>query len=371
MSDAKHLIIAPDSALSLLPFELLPTEENNNTYLIDRYQSIRYITTARDLLRHKQPPQRSAGTPLVMADPDYDLCLSVPNIEEPQISSVGVNSNADINSSSTFSKSSDWMAEMKVDKIEKLNRLGSTASLGKAIAQRLKVKPYLEQEAIEPLIRDSKCPRILLLATHGIYLPKDETSEEAETSIDNFNRWHRIQVSNPMMRSMLAFAGANSWITEEQIPEAAGKGWLFAQDVASLDLWANEMTILLACQTGLGDVTTGEGVFGLRSAFASAGAKTVIMSLWSVSEKASVLLMERFFDYLEQGLDKSTALKRAQNYIRNITIAELRQSEAGMEVLRELTGFEILTPEHELENSPESQPLSHPKFWGAWICQGE
>lgn len=384
IGDTKNLIIAPDSVLSLLPFELLPRSENSDPYLIDYYQSIQYITTARDLLRHKRQPLRPAGIPLVMADPDYDLCASVPNAElnpvPKQTSPNEVTSHENFSSQISASKNinqptnsqlSNVITEMKIDEIKPLKRLNATTSLGITIAHRLQVKPYLDREAVEPLIRDSQCPRVLLLATHGVYLPKDEATNEAEILIDNFDRWRRIKVSNPMMRSMLAFAGANSLITERQLPEKAGKGWLFAQDVASLDLWANEMTILLACQTGLGDVTTGEGVFGLRSAFASAGAKTVILSLWSVPEKASVLLMERFFDYLDRGLDKSAALKKAQNYIRNVTIAELRQSDAGMEVLKELTGFDSLPPERELENSSTTKPLAHPKFWGAWICQGE
>lgn len=379
LEDTKHLIIAPDSVLSLLPFELLPREENLDTYLIDYYQSIRYITTARDLLRHKKPPLRSAGTPLVLADPDYDLCLSVPNSEPnlvyQQLPPSVVNSILKTNSQPSFASPTTKqlpkrMAEMKFDKFKQLDRLNATASLGKTIANRLQVKPYLGQEAVEPLIRNSKCPRILLLATHGVYLPNDEPVEEAETLIDDFNSWRRIQVSNPMMRSLLAFAGANSWITEVQIPETAGKGWLFAQDVSRLDLWANEMTILLACETGLGDLITGEGVFGLRSSFASAGAKTVIMSLWSIPEKASVLLMGQFFNYLDQGFDKSSALKQAQNYVRNVTVAELRQSEAGMKVLRELTNFDSLTPDREIQNSSDTKPLAHPIYWGAWICQG-
>ncbi|WP_414545183.1 tetratricopeptide repeat protein [Nostoc sp. CCY0012] len=384
LSDIKNLIIAPDSVLSLLPFELLPQSENSDIYLIDCYQSIQYITTARDLLRHKRQPLRPAGISLVMADPDYDLSASVSNTElnpvSKQTSSNKVTSHEDFSLQISASKNnhqpttlqlSSGITEMEIDEIKPLERLNATANLGTTIAHRLQVKPYLEQEAVEPLVRDSQCPRVLLLATHGLYLPKDETIQEAEILIDNFDRWRRMKVSNPMMRSMLAFAGANSWITQKQLPEKAGKGWLFAQDVASLDLWANEMTILLACQTGLGDVTTGEGVFGLRSAFACAGAKTVIMSLWSVPEKASVLLMERFFDYLDRGLNKGAALKQAQNYIRNVTIAELRQSDTGMEVLRELTHFDSLTPERELENSPTTKPLAHPMFWGAWICQGK
>jgi CHAT domain-containing protein len=67
-------------------------------------------------------------------------------------------------------------------------------------------------------------------------------------------------------------------ISPRRLPQAAGKGFVFAQDIASLDLWANELTVLSACDTARGDIKIGEGVFGLRRAFAVAGAKTLVMA---------------------------------------------------------------------------------------------
>jgi CHAT domain-containing protein len=69
-----------------------------------------------------------------------------------------------------------------------------------------------------------------------------------------------------MMRSGLALAGANTWLFGGTLPPQAGKGFVFAQDIASLDLWANELTVLSACDTARGDIKIGEGVFGLRRA---------------------------------------------------------------------------------------------------------
>ncbi len=172
---------------------------------------------------------------------------------------------------------------------------------------------------------------------------------------------------DPMLRSALAFAGANAWLQGKTLPNEAGKGLVFAQDVAALDLWATELAVLSACNTAMGDIKIGEGVFGLRRAFAVAGAKTLVMSLWSVPDRATALLMERFFTNLQQGLGRADALQDAQNYIRTITVKDLQQSPLGLAVLEEL---EKLLPQ-DYQFCQDNRPLEHPYFWGAWVCQGD
>lgn len=175
-----------------------------------------------------------------------------------------------------------------------------------------------------------------------------------------------------MLRSALTFAGGGTWLEGGDLPSEFGTGILFAQEVAELDLWANEITVLLACNSAVGDVSIGEGVFGLRRAFAVAGAKTLIMSLWSVPEKTSALLMERFFHNLQQNkMVRDEALQEAQNYIRNITIPELLQSELGLEVMKEITNDLTLTSDNPSIWDDRQKPLAHPFYWAAWICQGE
>lgn len=91
------------------------------------------------------------------------------------------------------------------------------------------------------------------------------------------------------------------------------------------------------------------------------------MSLWSVPDRATALLMDRFFTNLDQGLGRADALQDAQNYIRTITVQELQQSELGCSVLEELE-----RPIPQGSNFyQDDRPLKHPYFWGAWICQGD
>lgn len=80
----------------------------------------------------------------------------------------------------------------------------------------------------------------------------------------------------------------------------------------------SEVTALTACETGSGKLVSGEGVMGLGRAFQYAGSKSVLASLWSVAEDSTVKLVERFFYYLQDGKDKSTALRMARKDIRKI-----------------------------------------------------
>jgi chemotaxis protein CheY-P-specific phosphatase CheC len=306
-------------------------------------------------------------------------------------------------------------------------RAQGTRFLGEGVAKLLGVSPYLDKEALASRLTGCESPEILLIATHGLFsrevqlqdywnlilalltcpngqeaelLQKNrklldktllEVMEQAaailaERGYQNDADWLRnlaLQLAafidestqqtpiqnpeDPMLRSAVAFAGANAWLQGKPVPNEAGKGLVFAQDVAALDLWATELAVLSACQTGIGDIKIGEGVFGLRRAFAVAGAKTLVMSLWSVPDRATALLMQRFFTNLRHGLGRADALQDAQNYIRTITIKQLQQSSLGLSVLEEL-GKLLL---YDYSFCQDDTPLAHPYFWGAWICQGD
>ncbi|MBW4496187.1 MAG: tetratricopeptide repeat protein [Oscillatoria princeps RMCB-10] len=349
LTGCKSLIVSPDGELNLLQFQILPNDDAGETLLMDEY-SISYLSVGRDILRSTVQPNRPASVPLIMADPDFDLAVRSQDFSPP--SAKALTTNRDQILSTLDGKA--------------FERAPGTRYLGESVAKKLNQQPYLDKNALETHLKTSQWPHILLLATHGVFLP-DSPQEPPTFEFNSFNnnRLSAPKANNPMMRSGIALAGANTWIAGGDLPPDAGKGFLFAQDVAALDLWANELTVLSACNTAIGDVKIGEGVFGLRRAFAIAGAKTLVMSLWPVPDRATALLMQRFFDNLQRGLGRADALHDAQNYLRTITVGELRQFPLGMEVLDELLA----------ENSPSCQeddtPLSHPFYWGAWVCQGD
>ena len=114
---------------------------------------------------------------------------------------------------------------------------------------------------------------------------------------------------NPLLLSGLAMAGANRRAAASADEE---DGILTAEEVASLNLDGVEWAVLSACDTGLGEIKAGEGVFGLRRAFQVAGARTVIMSLWSVEDRAAMQWMRALYEgRLRRGLDTAEAVRAA------------------------------------------------------------
>jgi CHAT domain-containing protein len=123
-------------------------------------------------------------------------------------------------------------------------------------------------------------------------------------------------LSNPMLRAGLALAGANTWAQEGTPPVEAEDGILTGEDVTGLDLLNTELVVLSACDTGLGEVHKGEGLFGLRRAFTTAGAMTLVMSLWKIPDLQTRELMTVFYEELMHGKSRVEALRNAQLRIR-------------------------------------------------------
>ncbi|MDZ8054597.1 MAG: tetratricopeptide repeat protein [Aulosira sp. ZfuVER01] len=361
VKDCRHLIIAPDGNLNLVPFQILPIDSTGQRLLMDEY-TISYLSVGREILRTKvQPLTRSISAPLILADPDFDLTA---DLDRETIN------NQELPPANLPRKLTAELLHTLTGK--SLSRAAGTRFLGESVAKKLRdAQLYLGTEAVETRLTSSECPSIMLIATHGLFLSDSERElGDRKRNLLTIDRLRTTKVENPMMRSGLALAGANTWLFGGTLPPDAGKGFVFAQDIASLDLWANELTVLSACDTARGDIKIGEGVFGLRRAFAVAGSQTLVMSLWPVPDKVTALLMERFFDNLQSGMGRSTALHQSQDYIRIITVKQLRQSTLGIEVLKELLKVNELSADTQIDCQEEDTPLQHPFYWGAWICQG-
>src|SRR5262249_5138148 len=157
--------------------------------------------------------------------------------------------------------------------------------------------PLLRGAALEGPLKGHRSPRILHLATHGFFLPDQQAdlrvflgrNLELGGAADpaGLGRLSGPGMEDPMLRSGLALAGAHTFLRGGALPDEAEDGLLTAEDVAGLDLLDTELVVLSACDTGLGTVHVGEGVFGLRRAFTVAGAKTLVMSLWKVPDLAT------------------------------------------------------------------------------------
>jgi CHAT domain-containing protein len=170
---------------------------------------------------------------------------------------------------------------------------------------------------LEAVLHDRETPRLLHLATHGFFLKDQDPGALAETS----DKRRKIQVSsttakpnltieNPLLRSGIALAGANRTLQSGGVGNS--DGIVTAEKVLGLRFRGTEMVVLSACDTGVGEVRAGEGVFGLRRAFLQAGAKSLVMSLWSVPDRETKELMIAFYtNIFFKKMKRSQALRQA------------------------------------------------------------
>lgn len=156
--------------------------------------------------------------------------------------------------------------------------------------------------------------QVLHLATHGFFLGGPCRPAPAEGTRAVGGLASRVPVSapvidNPLMLSGLAFAGVNR---RAHARADQDDGILTAEEVAGLDLEGVEWAVLSACDTGIGEIKTGEGVFGLRRAFQIAGVRTVILSLWAVEDRSAMNWMRALYDGRRRDhLDTAEALRAA------------------------------------------------------------
>ena len=172
----------------------------------------------------------------------------------------------------------------------------------------------LREQATETAIKRSKAPRVLHIATHGFFLGYQETpSTEMYSSPSDIPQRSQMRLSNraakienPLLRSGLALAGANEHRSGDD------DGLLTAMEAASLDLWGTRLVILSACNTGVGEVRNGEGVYGLRRGLILAGSETQVMSLWPVLDRETRSLMVGYYRRLLKGEGRGEALRQIQ-----------------------------------------------------------
>ena len=272
LGGATRLLISPDGNLNRVPFEALVDEQGR--YLIERY-AVSYLTSGRDLLR-MQVPHHSRSASVILADPFFGE-------PPPKPDARGEAAAAQRRSVTTAAALSTlYFAPLSgtADEARAIKALFPEAAL---ITGRRATKETLQQVA---------APRILHIASHGFFLD-DAGGRQAGTD------------GHPLLRSGLAFAGAN--LTREH-----GEGILTALEASGLDLWGTKLVTLSACDTGIGEVRNGEGVYGLRRAFVLAGAETLVMSLWPVSDYIARDAMVAYYTRLRAGSGRGDALRQAK-----------------------------------------------------------
>ena len=157
---------------------------------------------------------------------------------------------------------------------------------------------------------------IVHLATHGFFID-DFDDMQHYGLVRHIGGSDRSRFDNPLLRSGLLLAGSNRAWKGEQVIEGIDDGVLTAEEISQMNITGTKLVVLSACNTGLGEAQTAEGVFGLQRAFKLAGAETIVMSLWEVPDDATTELMTAFYSIWLSGKTKREAFAEAQRIVRD------------------------------------------------------
>ncbi len=294
-----HVFVAPDGALNTVPFAALSDQEG---FLVRRYD-FTYLTSGRDLLRFGAQPAAS-GPLVVFANPEFGTADGAVSGGSTKLARV------------VFGPLPGTQAEA-----DTLHELFPDAVI------------QTGTNAAEATVKQVTRPFALHLATHGYFLPTTSLSNlsgpNGEALDADVAKQRLALAENPLVRSGLAFAGATGLRGQ-----GGEDGVLTALEASSLDLTGTQLVVLSACQTAEGEISQGDGVYGLRRALTVAGAEALVMSLWSVDDEATSYLMRGYYRRLKEGQGRSAALRDVQRVLA------------------------------------DSPATSHPYFWAAFIPSG-
>ena len=284
ISKSKNLIVSTDGALKLIPFEAMFNKKTDK-YLMES-KNIRYIPSGKELVRlYRYGKKReSKKESVIFANPKFSA-VNIPSLNRDiEIVPLTPNTNEAGAMRTLFSMR---FAELKGTKGEAIK---IESLLNKQ--NETKVLSFTEKRANEVNFMKVKQPKILHLATHGFFL-------------------NDKNIVNPMLKSGIALSGANISLIDNKT-----NGIVTALKLSGLDLKGTDLVVLSACKTGVVEIDSTDSVSGLGKAFIQAGAKDVVMSLWSVNDGATKILMKFFY--------KNIVNSDTKNYAKALREAKLK-----------------------------------------------
>jgi CHAT domain-containing protein/Tfp pilus assembly protein PilF len=344
LGGVKTVLISPDGALAQVPFGALPGRREGN-YLIEEV-ALAVVPVPQLLPQLLAPVPRAKGrlpSLLVVGDVDFATSGAAIALADSRSAPRGA--------------------------LQEWGRLPATSAEADAVRVRFArlfpeaaVTDLRKEKASRSAVRQALAKsRYAHLATHGFFAPPELKSAlvdlrpGAGTGLfgrEGVTGWH------PLLLSGLVLAGAN-----KELKPGEEDGILTALEVSELDLSGLELTVLSACESGLGTQAGGEGLLGLQRAFAVAGCRSVVASLWQVPDEATGVLMQRFYDNLwRRQLSRLEALREAQRWV-------LREGGRHPEVVR---GLERRGMKRDATAAKGKQGSGLPPlFWGAFVLSGD
>lgn len=311
--DGVRLLLCADGILHFVPFAVLLDRDGN---FPGEDQVFDYVGSARDFCRKDDGSKRDLASAVVVGGPDYRVSLGK--------GSGSTRLPADRRRAAETETVRGSLARSGAIRLAPLPGAEREAGL---IAETLvqagaEVNVLTAAAATEKAFAGAVAPGIVHVATHGIFFDRDFGSLMTEDNRAS---------ADPMMRGALALAGAQDSVeqwAESRFPEGENDGWLFAAEAVQLDLGKTELVTLSACETGIGDLASGEGVIGLRRAFLAAGARHVLSTLWPISDDMTVELMRDFYERIGRGEVVTAAFAGAQGEALRVFRQENARAEA-------------------------------------------
>ena len=321
--DTHSLVIAPDGNLNFVSFAALL--DSDRRFLAEKYD-ISYMGSARDLVRETNSETirtlRLFANPAFQRDPAHveDMQLAIRSTE---IDVFGQLQLPPLPGS-----------EMECAEIQKI---ASDAGWN--------LQTFTREQADEQTLRQTKKPGILHLATHGFYLNSFTptlTDTRGMSLIGLEQLKPQSKGVDPMRASCIALAGAQSTLKSwggRKAPVPETDGILTAEEVAALDLAGTWLVTLSACESGVGEARSGEGVLGLRRSFMMAGAENLLMTLWRVSDQTTPEIMTDFYrEALKTGNAPGSLAKVQREWL-----VKLRKEKGLLEAVRDAGPFVMAT----------------------------
>lgn len=279
LADTKTIYISPDGIYNQVNLNTIFNEEKKK-YLIEE-KDLHLVTNLNDLQEIKNAGFKKPTSCVLVGNPKFDYDITKLNAakKEKEVSLA-------VASRGAFGF---VLSELPGTKVE-VEVIKNTFD-----KNNVSCKLLMEEAANERDVKKIKNPDVLHLATHGFFLedPKEE-------DLAGYDKLEKEFYKNPMLRSGIFFSGANKDYalntSNASLISDFEDGMLTSYEAMNLSLDKTQLVVLSACQTGLGKVKNGEGVYGLQRAFKLAGAKSIIMSLWPVSDDATKDLMIAFYE---------------------------------------------------------------------------
>ena len=256
-------VLIPDGALIILSADgiysqinVLTLRDPDGKYVLDR-NDLALVSNTKDLLQRKENTGISGKQLVLLGNPEYYEELNPDDLPPGARIENLKGAEDEIYSIRTLFRGTDWKSTMLIN-----------------------------EQVTEDTIKSMSQLDLIHIATHGFFLDNRQT---------NTNTALQETAQNPLLRSGLLLTGSGDFFQENVYELNKRPGILTAFEVMNMNFENTELVVLSACETGSGEVVTGEGVFGLQRAFMVAGADAMVMSLFKVSDETTQELMQSFY----------------------------------------------------------------------------